>query len=280
MASPPANPPPRITPSARIPFWRDVRVLGVLAQIAFIIVLVLSLGWLGRNLITGLGRLGGAQFLCDDGTSNSRCAFNFMGSSASFHIGVLPIDYETTDSYWRALQVGVLNTMKVAAIGIVLATLLGTFTGIAVLSNNWLLSRLAAGYIDIIRNTPLLVQLFFLYYVVILGLPAVRDSLRPGLGIYLNQRGISLPAPVFTSAALPWLAFILLGIIQFQVLWLLLGSANKRRASPATAWSCPCSAPWPSSSLAGSSPSTSATARRCSSRAPAAWARRATRSPA
>ncbi len=229
----------RTASTAAIPFWRDVRVLGVLAQIAFVVVLVLSLGWLARNLVSGLSDLGGAQFLCDDGTSSFRCAFNFMSSSASFDIGELPIDYQTTDSYWRALQVGVLNTVKVAVVGIVLATLLGTFAGIAVLSNNWLLSRIAAGYIDLIRNTPLLVQLFFLYYVVILGLPAVRDSLRPGLGIYLNQRGISLPWPVFTASALPWLAFILLGLVQFQVLWLLLGQREQKtgRRGNRLAWS-------------------------------------------
>ena len=239
--SPPGAPRPPASSysSPIIPFWRDVRVLGILAQIAFVVVLVLSLGWLGRNLVSGLGDLGGAQFLCDDGASNFRCAFNFMRSSASFDIGELPIDYETTDSYWRALQVGVLNTVKVAVVGILLATLLGAFTGIAVLSNNWLLSRIAAGYIDIIRNTPLLVQLFFLYYVVILGLPAVRDSLRPGLGIYLNQRGISLPWPVFTASALPWLAFILLGLVQFQVLWVLLGQRELKtgRLGNRLAWS-------------------------------------------
>ena len=230
-ASPP-RPPTSSYSTGAVPFWRDVRVLGVLAQIVFVVVLVLSLGWLGRNLVAGLNTLGGAQFLCDDGTSSFRCAFNFMSSSASFDIGELPIDYETTDSYWRALQVGVLNTVRVAIIGIILATLLGTFTGIAVLSNNWLLSRIAAGYIDIIRNTPLLVQLFFLYYVVILGLPAVRDSLRPGLGIFLNQRGISLPWPVFTASALPWLAFILLGLVQFQVLWLILGQREQKTGRP------------------------------------------------
>lgn len=228
-----ATPQPKSTySSTTIPFWRDVRVLGVLAQIIFVVVLVLGLGWLGRNLVGGLLRLGGAQFLCDDGRSNFRCAFNFMNTSASFDIGELPIDYETTDSYWRALQVGLLNTVKVAVVGIILATVLGTFAGIAVLSSNWLLSRLAAGYIDIIRNTPLLVQLFVLYYVVILGLPAVRDSVRPGLGIYLNQRGISLPWPVFTASALPWLAFILLGIVQFQVLWLILGQREQKTGRP------------------------------------------------
>lgn len=223
-------------PSAAIPFWRDIRVLGVLAQIAFVIFVVISLSWIGNNVARGLGALGGAQFLCDDGTSSFRCAFNFMSTAASFDIGEKPIDYETTDSYWRALQVGVLNTIKVAVVGILLATLLGTFTGIAVLSNNWLLSRIAAGYIDVIRNTPLLVQLFFLYFAVILQLPPLKESLRPISGVYLSQRGIALPWPVFTASFLPWLAFIILGLIQFQVLWIILGQREQQTGKPANRW--------------------------------------------
>jgi general L-amino acid transport system permease protein len=222
--------------SAAIPFWRDVRVLGVLAQIAFVIALVAALSWIGNNVARGLQALGGAQFLCDDGTSSFRCAFNFMSTAASFDIGEKPIDYETTDSYWRALQVGVLNTIKVSVVGIILATFLGTFTGIAVLSNNWLLSRIAAVYIDLIRNTPLLVQLFFLYFAVILQLPPVKESLQPVAGVYLNQRGIVLPWPVFTGSFLPWLAFIILGLIQFQALWILLGQREQQTGKPANRW--------------------------------------------
>ncbi len=226
----------RSTVSSAIPFWRDARVLGVLAQIVFVIALVTALGWIGNNVAGGLDALGGAQFLCDDGTSSFRCAFNFMSTAASFDIGEKLIDYETTDSYWRALQVGVLNTIKVAVVGILLATLLGTFTGIAVLSNNWLLSRIAAGYIDIIRNTPLLVQLFFLYFAVILQLPPLKESLQPIAGFYLNQRGIALPWPVFTASFLPWLAFIILGLIQFQVLWIILGQREQQTGKPANRW--------------------------------------------
>jgi general L-amino acid transport system permease protein len=222
--------------STAIPFWRDVRVLGVLAQVVFVVVVVISFSWVGNNLVQGLQALGGAQFLCDDGTSSFRCAFNFMSTAASFDIGEKLIDYQTTDSYWRALGVGLLNTVKVSVVGILLATVLGVFTGIAVLSNNWLLSRLAAGYIDVIRNTPLLVQLFFLYFAVILQLPPLRDSLQPGLGIYLNQRGIALPWPVFTASFLPWLAFIILGLIQFQVLWLVLGQREQRTGKTTNRW--------------------------------------------
>jgi general L-amino acid transport system permease protein len=217
---------------ARIPFWRDVRVLGVLAQIVLTAAIIAGLGWLGRNVVSGLRDLGEAQFLCDDGTSNFRCFFNFMGLPASFDIGELPIDYDTTDPYWRALQVGLLNTVKVAVSGILLATLLGTLTGIAVLSSNWLLRSLAALYIDIIRNTPLLVQLFFIYFGVVIALPPVREAISPGLGFFLSQRGMYMPWPVLTSAALPWLAFLLLAVVQFQVLWALLGQREQVTGRP------------------------------------------------
>lgn len=227
----------RLPPSIQaIPFWRDVRVLGVLAQIVFVFATVAALSWIGNNVAQGLQALGGAQFLCDDGTSSFRCAFNFMSTAASFDIGEKPIDYDTTDSYWRALTVGLLNTVKVAVIGIVLATLLGLFTGVAVLSNNWLLSRLAAGYIDVIRNTPLLVQLFFLYFAVILQLPSLRESLQPTPGVFLSQRGIALPWPVFTTSFLPWLAFAILGLLQFQLLVLLLGQRERQTGKPTNRW--------------------------------------------
>ena len=225
-----------LTAIRAVPFWRDVRVLGVLAQIVFVMVVAASLSWIGNNVARGLTALGGAQFLCDDGTSSFRCAFNFMSTAASFDIGEKLIDYQTTDSYWRALSVGMLNTIKVSVVGILLATALGLFAGVAVLSNNWLLSRLAAIYIDIIRNTPLLVQLFFLYYAVILTLPPLKESIQPVSGVYLSQRGFALPWPVFTPSFLPWLAFIILGFIQFQVLWLLLGQREQLTSKPTNRW--------------------------------------------
>jgi len=224
------------SPASAIPFWRDVRVLGVLAQLAFVFFVAAALSWIGNNVAQGLQALGGAQFLCDDGTSSFRCAFNFMSSAASFDIGEKPIDYQTTDSYWRALTVGLLNTVKVSAIGIVLSTLLGLFTGVAVLSNNWLLSRLAAGYIDVIRNTPLLVQLFFLYFAVILQLPPLRESLQPAPGVFLSQRGIALPWPVLTASFLPWLAFVILGLIQFQLMVFLLGQRERQTGKLSNRW--------------------------------------------
>jgi general L-amino acid transport system permease protein len=207
-----------------VPFWRDIRVLGVLAQLVFVVVVALGASWVINNTQQNLASLGEAQFLCRDGSSSFRCAFDFLSLDAQFDIAESTIAYEPTDSYWRALGVAALNTVKVTILGVVLATILGTLTGIARLSPNWLVSNIAKWYIDIMRNTPLLLQLFFLYFAVLLTLPAIRDAIQPfGLPIYLSQRGINLPAPVFMPSFATWLAFIILGLIQAQVLWIILG---------------------------------------------------------
>ncbi len=223
-----------VSKAGAIPFWRDVRVLGVLAQAAFVVVVVLAARWLGSNLAEGLEALGRAQFVCRDGSTRLLCAFDFLGSAASFDISESVVEYEVTDSYWYALGVGVLNTVKVAVLGILLATVLGTFTGLARLSNNRLVSGLSQAYIEVIRNTPLLVQLFFIYFGIILQLPPVGASIRPfGLPFWLNQRGLSIPWPAFTPSFPTWLAFLVLGLIQSQVVWLWLGRREERTGRPA-----------------------------------------------
>jgi general L-amino acid transport system permease protein len=103
------------------------------------------------------------------------------------------IAYRPSDAYLRALIVGVLNTVRVAAVGIVLATLLGTAIGIARLSKNWLLAKVSAVYVETLRDVPLLLQLLF-WYVVLQGLPATRQALHPFAGVYLSNRGLFLPA--------------------------------------------------------------------------------------
>jgi general L-amino acid transport system permease protein len=116
---------------AAIPFWRDGRVLGVLAQIAFFTLVVAGLIGLGRNVAGNIGRLGENQFLCRDGSSSFRCAFDFLRLDSQFAIAETVIPFDPSDSYGRALLVGALNTVKVGFFGIVLATLLGVATGIA-----------------------------------------------------------------------------------------------------------------------------------------------------
>ena len=111
-----------------IPFWRDSRVLGVLAQIAFFALVVAGLVGLGRNVAGNMGRLGENQFLCRDGSSSIRCAFDFLRLDAQFDIAETVIPFDPSDSYGRALLVGALNTIKVGVFGIVLATICLLYT--------------------------------------------------------------------------------------------------------------------------------------------------------
>jgi general L-amino acid transport system permease protein len=122
--------------------------------------------------------------------------FAFLWREAGFEIGETgAIAYGAADSYLRALCVGLWNTFRIAAIGVVFATLLGTLIGLARLSPNWLLARIAAAYVEVIRNVPLLVQLFFWYAVITENLPDPGDALQPLAGVFLSNRGIAFPTP-------------------------------------------------------------------------------------
>jgi len=214
-------------PEERIPFWRDARVIGVLAQIAFVILVLLGARWLLGNISDNVGALG--TFRCDDGTESFICGFNFLPIESQFEISESVIPYDPSDSYGRALVVGALNTLKVSFFGIIFATLLGTIAGLARLSDNWLVSNLSKWYVDFFRNTPLLLQLFFIYFGVILLLPPIREAIQPfGLPIFFSQRGFNLPGPVFMPSFAIWLAFFILAVIQAQVVWLILGKREER----------------------------------------------------
>lgn len=216
------------TPGEAIPFWRDARIIGILAQILFVVLFIWGLAWLFSNVSGNLERLGPAQFVCRSGSAEAyslRCAFDFLASEAAFDISETPIPYATSDSYWRAIGVGVLNTVKVSALGILLATVIGAAAGIARLSDNWLIRNLARWYVDIMRNTPLLLQLFFIYFVILLlELPPIQNALQPfGLPIFISQRGVNYPKLIPMSSFSIWLAFVVLGVIQAQLVWFWLG---------------------------------------------------------
>ena len=127
--------------------------------------------------------------------------FGFLNQEAGFGIGLTLIDYDETFSYGRTFFVGLLNTALVAVLGIMLATLLGFIIGVARLSPNWLVSRFAALYIEIFRNIPLLLQIFFWYFAVLQVLPSPRQSLQFGDSIFLNVRGLSVPSPIFEAGS-------------------------------------------------------------------------------
>jgi general L-amino acid transport system permease protein len=153
-------------------------------QAAAIGVAILVVGYLVHNALVNLEERRIAS------------GFSFLGREAGFEIGESPfLRYSAADSYLRALLVGLINTLRVAIIGIVCATLIGTAVGLSRLSQNLLLRALAGLYVEFIRNSPLLVQLFFWYTVIAEVLPAPREALQPLPGVFLTNRGIFFPVP-------------------------------------------------------------------------------------
>ena len=143
---------------------------------------------------------------------NIASGFDFLGRTSGFDISQTLIPYSNVSTYGRAFWVGLLNTLLVAAIGIFLATVVGFTMGIARLSSNWLIARLATFYIEIVRNVPLLLQLLFWYVAVLKNLPGPRQSLPFAGGGYLNVRGLYLPAPVTEPGFGAVIVFLLIGI--------------------------------------------------------------------
>ena len=139
--------------------------------------------------------------------------FGFLDNTAGFGINQSLIPYDESDTYGRVFFVGLLNTLLVAGIGIVLATILGFLVGIARLSRNWLVARLAGGYVELIRNLPLLFQILFWYLAVLGTLPGPRQSISLFGEIFLNNRGIILPAPVAGEGAGAVIAVFALSVI-------------------------------------------------------------------
>ena len=121
--------------------------------------------------------------------------FNFLGVESQFDIQMTLIEYSPTSTYFDAFIVGLLNTLLVAGIGILFATIIGFAFGIMRLSSNWLVAKIAESYIEIIRNIPLLLQIFFWYFAVLRALPKPKQSIEFMDSIFLNNRGLFVPDP-------------------------------------------------------------------------------------
>src|SRR6266480_1078972 len=144
--------------------------------------------------------------------------FGFLKNTAGFGVNQSLISYTESDTYGRVFLVGLLNTLVVAGIGIVFATILGFVVGIARLSRNWLVARLAGAYVELIRNLPLLFQLLFWYLAVLGTLPPPRESVSLFGEIFLNNRGIILPAPVWAAGAGRVLGVFVLSVLAIVAL--------------------------------------------------------------
>ncbi len=189
-----------------IPFWRNVKTIGILAQIAFVIALVAGIGVLVNNVVTAMA------------AANLPADFSFLGNPAGIPIAERPIPYEVSDSYARALLIGFLNTLKIAIVGVVFATVLGVLFGVMRLSTNWLVRNIASVYIEVLRNIPLAVQIVFWYSAILLPFPPriTNPVALPG-GMLLSNVGLAFPSfypTIRFGTWIPWLvAAVVLAIV-------------------------------------------------------------------
>ena len=173
---------------ARVPLWNNPRVRALLSQALLIAVLAWAFWTIFQNTVHNLEQRKIAS------------GFGFLSTTAGFGINqVLFLEYTEASSYGKAFLAGLLNTLVLSFIGIIFATILGFIIGIMRLSHNWVISKLAAGYVEFFRNIPLLLQIFVWYNVVLKPLPGPRQSLEVA-GVFINNRGVYSPKPLFTDA--------------------------------------------------------------------------------
>ena len=184
-----------------VPFWRDAVVLQWAAQIVSAV------------LVVGVALLLGSNILRAANARGLGLGFGFIKQAAGFPLPESILPYDPSKPFGLAFLIGLLHTLRVAAVGIVLATLLGIVAALARVSSNWLVTKIASGYIETIRNIPLAVQLFFWYFAVFQQLPSVQESLALPGPIYLSQRGLytvwATPTPTFWS----WMIFVGAGVV-------------------------------------------------------------------
>jgi general L-amino acid transport system permease protein len=179
--------------------WRNRKFLSIIGQLLAVFIAAIVIFILWDNLTYNLERLG-IQF-----------GFDFLQTQASFDIGETPISYQPSDPYTRALLVGLVNSLRVIVIGITLSSIVGATVGIARLSNNWLVRQLALIYVEILRNTPLLLQLFFWYFAVFINLPKLENQISVLGLINLNNQGAELLGIKVSSE----LATLILGLTLY-----------------------------------------------------------------
>ncbi|MEE4113754.1 MAG: amino acid ABC transporter permease [Desulfobacteraceae bacterium] len=195
-------------------FWYDPKVRGIFYQVGALALVGLLGYYLMSNTLANLERQAIAT------------GFGFLQKQASFEVGEVLIPYTAADTYARALVVGALNTLLVSFIGVVLTIILGTFVGIARLSTNWLVSRLAAAYIEFFQNIPILLQLFFWYAFFYEILPGPRQALNLFNGVFLCNRGLIFGIPAAHPA---WKIMGLAFIAACAAIYLIRRWARKRQ---------------------------------------------------
>ncbi len=194
-----------------IPVWRHSQVIQWASQIVSGILVVVLVAWFFINIGSAIA------------DRNIPYGFSFLSRGYQTPIGQHFLPYESSDTFLYALFVAFTNTLVVSIIGVILATALGIAVGVGRMSGNWLVAKIATAYVEFFRNVPLLVQLFFWFYIV-LALPPVREGFVFAGNIYVNNAGVSTPAPHPVSGAAPlvWLALaaasIVVGVLLYRML--------------------------------------------------------------
>ena len=197
------NPDPALFGSAppKPSIWNDPFYRSLFFQFSAFVVVVLLGKYLFDNTTENMARQGIAS------------GFGFMGSVSGFDVTSSLVEYNASSTYGQAFLVGLLNTLLVSAVSIFLATMIGFVIGIARLSSNWLIAKMATVYIEVLRNIPLLLQIFFWYFAVLQALPSPRQSLSLGEAIFLNVRGLYFPAPTMEPGSSYVIAALIFGVI-------------------------------------------------------------------
>lgn len=184
----------------QIPFWNDPKTRSIAVQLIMIAVLAAVAYELYVNASANLAKLG------------KTFGYDFWNQSAGFDISQSLITYTSSSSYGTAILVGFYNTLLVSVLGIFFATIIGFTAGIARLSKNWLVAKIATVYVETVRNIPLLLQIFIWYGAVLKPLPGPKQAFNIG-GFYLSNRGLNMPAPIFEGSAWMGLVGLVGGVI-------------------------------------------------------------------
>lgn len=179
----------------------DPRVRGIFYQVIVFVAVVGSIYWIVGNTITNLQR------------ANIASGFGFLNGRAGFDVSQTLISYNSDSTYGRAILVGLVNTLYVAGLGVITASIIGFLVGIGRLSRNWLIRKICTVYVEVFRNIPPLLVIFFWYFGILATLPNVRESISGPLHTYINTRGFFMPAPVWGEGAWLILAALALGIV-------------------------------------------------------------------
>jgi len=191
-----------------------------MGQVVFLLFIAAGIWWLLNNLQNNLQATG------------LKIGFGFLNDTAGFPISE-GLRYDPTNVNGYAFWVGIVNTIRVAVIGIVLATVLGTVVGVARLSSNWLVKKLAGMYVEIVRNIPLLVQLFFWYFaVMVTSMPLVKSAIRLPGSIYISRRGVYIPWATPTESFGTWMYYVLGGLALAIIVYVLRRVQLKRAERP------------------------------------------------